>query len=364
MKVTFPHMGTMWVPLKGMLEHLGVPVIVPPPTSKRTIDLGVSHAPEFACFPLKINIGNFIEAKELGADTLLMAGGVGPCRFGLYGHLEEEILRDLGYEFEALILEPPDKNFLQFIGRLKKLVGAVSLWQVFQSIRIAYYKACTVDRIEKILQEVRAREIVKGTGDKIFQHFLLTIDKARNLSEIDDASGLAKQKLIHVPQDEEKEVIKIGLVGEIYTLLEPFASMDIEKRLGYLGAYVHRSLYLSEWIQNHLLIGFSKNKSYHAIHNAAKPFLNHFIGGHGRESIGAGVKYAQEGFDGIVQVAPLTCMPEIVAHTIFPRVSEHCGIPVMTVYVDEQTGQEGLNTRLEAFIDLLNEKKKNKAAIQ
>lgn len=364
MKVTFPHMGNAWVPLKGMLEHMGVPVVVPPPISKRTVSLGVSHAPEFACLPLKINIGNFIEAHELGADTFLMAGGVGPCRFGLYGQLEKEILTDLGYNIEALILEPPDKNFIQFVKRLKKLIGPVSLWQVFQSIRIGYYKTCAVDRLEKQLEEVRAREFVKGTGDKIFQLSLSNIDKARKIDEIDEAYGLAKQKLLHVPQDEEKDVVKIGLVGEIYTLLEPFASMDIEKKLGYLGAHVKRSLYLSEWVENHLLIGFKKNKSYHSVYNAAKPFLSHFVGGHGRESIGAGVEFAQEGFDGIVQVAPLTCMPEIVAHTIFPRVSEACGIPVLTVYVDEQTGQEGINTRLEAFIDLLSQKKRNKAAVQ
>ena len=30
----------------------------------------------------------------MGADTILMAGGCGPCRFGYYSQLHREILRD------------------------------------------------------------------------------------------------------------------------------------------------------------------------------------------------------------------------------------------------------------------------------
>ena len=169
---------------------------------------------------------------------------------------------------------------------------------------------------------------------------------------LEEAFGLAKQKLYHIPCDEDKEVLKVGLVGEIFTLLEPFASLEIEKKLGYLGVQVERSLYLSQWIDEHLLHGFFRKQKHKNFGEYASPFLNHFVGGHGRESIGAGVAFAREGFAGIVQVAPLTCMPEIVAHTIFPRVSEKCGIPVLTIYVDEQSGEAGISTRLEAFVDL------------
>ena len=61
MKVTFPHMGSISIALEGLLTDLGLEVVVPPPITKKTINLGVLHAPEFACFPLKISLGNFIE---------------------------------------------------------------------------------------------------------------------------------------------------------------------------------------------------------------------------------------------------------------------------------------------------------------
>jgi predicted nucleotide-binding protein (sugar kinase/HSP70/actin superfamily) len=50
-------------------------------------------------------------------------------------------------------------------------------------------------------------------------------------------------------------------------------------------------------------------------------------------------------------------MPEIVAETINKKVSEDLNFPVLTLIYDEQTGEEGLITRLEAFVDLLKMKR-------
>ncbi len=340
-----------------MLEYIGLTVVVPPMTSKRTIVLGTQYAPEFACLPLKINIGNFIEAKEHGADTFLMAGGVGPCRFGLYGQLEAEILGELGIDYDALIIEPPDKGIWQFVRRVRKITGSASWLRVLQGIHLGYRKACCIDSLERVVESVRPRERAEGTADRIFKQALSTIDRANNNTELEEAAGLARQKLQHIPQNEDMDVLKIGLVGEIYTLLEPFASGDVERKLGRMGAHVVRSIYLSDWVNGHLLGGFFRRKGQEEYKNYAKPYLNHFVGGHGIESIGAGVFFANNGFDGIIHIAPLTCMPEIVAHCIFPKVSEDLDIPVMTIYLDEQAGEEGLNTRLEAFVDLLARKR-------
>ena len=61
--------------------------------------------------------------------------------------------------------------------------------------------------------------------------------------------------------------------------------------------------------------------------------------------------------DGAIQVIPFTCMPEIVAEIISKKVSDDLNFPVLTLIYDEQTGEEGLVTRLDAFVDLLKMKK-------
>ena len=155
MKVTFPHMGTMWVPVKTLLEELGLDVVVPPPSTKRTLSLGTRFSPEFICLPLKICLGNYIEAAEKGADTIVMLGGVGPCRFGYYARLEKEILDDLGYSMDMIVIEPPEKHFVEVLHSLRRLKKC-SLIKAISAVSLAWLKCCVIDNIEKKVEKVRA----------------------------------------------------------------------------------------------------------------------------------------------------------------------------------------------------------------
>ncbi|MHB8156897.1 MAG: CoA protein activase, partial [Desulfocucumaceae bacterium] len=101
-------------------------------------------------------------------------------------------------------------------------------------------------------------------------------------------------------------------------------------------------------------------RSSHLYTKLAYPYIRHFVGGHGQETLGAAVYYKNSGYDGIIQILPFTCMPEIVAQSILPSFSLDTGMPVMTLIVDEQTGESGFMTRLEAFVDLLAERRERK----
>ena len=70
MKVTFPHLGSMHIFCKAIAETAGIPYIVPPETSRKTLTLGVLHSNESICLPFKLILGNFIEALQMGADTI------------------------------------------------------------------------------------------------------------------------------------------------------------------------------------------------------------------------------------------------------------------------------------------------------
>ena len=61
-------------------------------------------------------------------------------------------------------------------------------------------------------------------------------------------------------------------------------------------------------------------------------------------------------YDGLVHLAPFTCMPEIIAQNIMPSTKET--IPVLTILCDEQLAKPGMLTRLEAFVDLLERKRR------
>ena len=99
--------------------------------------------------PLKITMGNFIEALDLGADTILMAGGWGPCRFGYYAQVERDILADLGYKFDMVILEAPDSRVSELFRQLQALGQNVSIVEAFKALKFAWYKLQVVEELEK-----------------------------------------------------------------------------------------------------------------------------------------------------------------------------------------------------------------------
>jgi predicted nucleotide-binding protein (sugar kinase/HSP70/actin superfamily) len=150
----------------------------------------------------------------------------------------------------------------------------------------------------------------------------------------------------------------VGIIGEFYVLLDPFSNLDIESELGKLGVEVRRRLFVSEWTKFSLFPNPLGEKETDRIHRAALPYLKRDVGGDGWESVGEKVLYAKE-YDGLVHLAPFTCMPEIIAQNIMPKTKED--IPVLTILCDEQLAKPGLLTRLEAFVDLLERRRRGKA---
>ncbi len=355
-KVTFPRMGESWRTFKMILEDLGNEVVVPPRPSKHTLDLGVRYSPEFACLPLKILTGTYLETIKMGADTIVTSGGVGPCRAGEYAVLHHKILQELGYEVKMIVFEPPRLYPLNFIKNVRALNKArVSIKGIIARIKRAWRKLVALDNAEKLSHKIRPRELNRGTTTKVYLKVLEWIDQAYTTEQIIEAEAAALEALRSVPQDADREVLKVGIVGEIYVLLEPASNLEIEETLGHLGVEVERSMFLTGWTKDNT----SKNETTEVmtVKEAAAPYLPELIGGHGRDSVGNTILCAKRGFDGMVQLAPFTCIPEIVARTILTRVSKDYNIPVLTFFLDEQTGKAGMLTRLEAFVDLIRRKK-------
>lgn len=370
MKVTFPHMGNSWIVIQALFESLGVDYVIPPMNSKETLNIGTKLSPESACLPLKLNLGNYIQAAQDGADTVVITGGIGPCRFGYYGEIERQILHDAGYPYDVVILEPPDGSLMGLAGRIRYLAGDKNSWgKIIKAILFAYRKSVALDRIEDMIHGFRPRAQSSLEVDQLYEEAKQRLVTVMTDEGIEGVIRWLRTRIYEIQRNGEHEflgadALKIGIIGEIYTILEPFASVDVEKELGNIGAHVDRSIYLSGWVGQHVLQGLAHgHRSLKPYYRLAKPYLNHFVGGHGQETVGAAVKFAKEGYDGIIQLLPLGCMPEIVASSILPRIQEDYGIPIMTLTFDEHTGRAGIQTRLEAFMDLL-ERSRQKSSFQ
>lgn len=356
MKVTFPHMGNLWLGLKTALQELGHEVIVPPKPSKRTLTLGSQYSPEFACLPLKINLGCFLEAIEQGAETIIMAGGVGPCRFGYYGAVQKRILEDLGYDVDFLIFDPPQGRWREFINDLKRVGNGRPLYKIFSALLFGIKKLEIMDYLEKLGHKIKAREINKGDTMHILEKTLHRLDDASSYKEIKRIKKEAIEELLSVPR-KNIDPIRVAVTGEIFVVLEPFVNMEVENELGKMDVEVERTLYITDWVKEHLVPSLRGIRKHKILEEMAKPYLGHFVGGDGQLSVASAVIYARKGFQGMVHLMPFTCMPEIIAQSILPRVSKDLSFPVLTLVFDEHTGKAGVLTRLEAFVDLLRRKR-------
>ncbi|GBE58281.1 2-hydroxyglutaryl-CoA dehydratase, D-component [bacterium BMS3Abin01] len=353
-------MGNLHFMLDDLFGRLGVDYIRPPASSTRTLQIGAQHSPEFACLPLKINIGNFIEAMEAGADTLIMAGGHGPCRFGYYGIVEERILRDLGYDFKFMMLEPFNDGAWAFYKTFEALSPGLSIRKLWKMLKVSFSKARAFDRLYKRALQLRAYEVNLGDTSRTLRQAEEILSRPRTPEEIEAAAAEAMTVIEAVEQDPGREVMRVGIVGEFYLLLEPFSNFGLEETLGHMDVYLERSVWVTDWIapnRDNIIYGYPKKD----IEKKAEPFLDQNVGGEGRETIGSIVMFAERGFDGIIQLLPFGCMPENIATSIIPRVQQEHDIPVLTLAFDEQTGRAGVITRVEAFLDLLAARRRSKA---
>ncbi len=362
-RLGFPRMGTVEVPLKAIFKSIGAEIELGPPLSSRTVSLGARYSPEFICTPYKYILGNLIEMAEAGANTLLYIDGAELCRMSCYTQLWRDVLRDLGYKVEVVttaIFE--DGGVFALPKFLRQFAPQATLAEILHAIRLGLAKVNILDDIERQVQRVRAREVDKGDVDKIWQEAIRRVDDAMDLGKVKNVKQDVLKKIDRVRIDPTFAPVRIATTGEYYAVLEPFFNLDLERELGHLGAEVHRTLMMGNWAKGYLVLealGFPREPE---IARAAKPYLRWDIAGEGWETIGQTVIHAKKGFDGIVEMLPFTCIPEVTALNILPRVSRELNIPVISFIFDEQLGRAGVMTRLEAFVDLLHRRRELRAA--
>jgi len=350
MIVSFPHMGSAHVIFRTLFAGLGLKVAVPPPVTRQTLELGTAYAPEAACLPFKMNLGNFIQAIDQGADTIITCGGDGPCRLGYYAEVQKKILSDRGYNADFVVIEPSIDSVWR---SLRRLATGSSWLTIYRAFRLAGEKMTALDIIERRSSFYRPRARNTDSVDRLGREAKAAVDVAANFAEVGAAVKSFDTKLSALEMDWTVKPLKVGLVGEIYVMLEPFANQELVARLGRLGVEAQQPLLLGDYVRTNILHHRAAIRQNAAVLTLAAPFISRYVGGHGVKSIGYTMKLGQAGYDGIVHLFPFTCMPEMIAKNILPEVGVAASIPVLSLAFDEHSGVAGMMTRLEAFADLL-----------
>lgn len=349
MKIAFAHMGNYSLAFKNLLENLGAEVVFYQRTNPRSIEEGAKLSPGLFCFPLKVNIGNYLQAIREGADTILMWENIsGSCRLRYYWLIQKKILEDLGFKVEVWNL-----NFRNIFSQVRRIGRKkdLSFWQILKAFLFFFQEIAFIEELERKTWYFRPREIKKGKTDEVFRKVLEKLENLKTKRELEKLKKETSQLFSQI-KIEEREILKVGLVGEIYTLVDSQVNFELEKKLGQLGVEVDRKLNLSQFLKSGIFPWIDWR-----VQQKIKSYLASTVGGHGRQAIEEMLEYAKAGFDGVIQLLPMSCMPETTVRPILQKISQEKRIPFLSLSLDEQTGEAGIQTRLEAFVDLMKSRR-------
>ncbi len=349
-KIAFPRFAHYNAPIKYALEQgTGVTCLLQPEITRRTVEIGTKYSPDYVCAPFKVLLGSMIEALEAGANTLFMTHGY--CKLGYYGELEEQILRDLGYEFRFINLADyttgrprdylkalkeldPKANYAKFL-----LAGrdAIQMAEYIDDITSQYFGNCgfAEDRSEY---------------RKIYRRFLHHTESVKSRREMDRLYQQTHQQLDQIPLDKPAHPLRVGIVGEFFTVMDPASNLEIEQHLADMGVEVHR------WMN-------VRNRMFHYpgeknLNVKIRDLCTYEMGPTSTGNIWAAREYAEQHYDGIVHVKGASCTPEIDIMPVLQNISRDYKIPVLFLTYDSQTSDVGIMTRLEAFYDMIEMRKK------
>lgn len=351
--ISFPHLGEYYIPLKLFLERITNLEVQPaPPITKKTLEIGTKYSPDTVCIPFKYNLGNFIESLENGANILITAGG--GCRYNYYAEVTEAILKDLNYQFDFIkIISKDNLKFNEAFNIFKRLNPKLTKMKFIKEALFTLNYIWNSDKIDKIIRKNIGFELNENEHLNLKKEMFKELNKTKNIFSLNKVYIKYKYKFLKIKKNKPKDRLKIGIIGELYTSMEPFANYNLEKELAKMNIEIKRYTNLSYLI-------WQKRFLRHHMLKITKNYCKYTLGADGLDNVYRTIKLIKNKYDGIIHIKPFGCTPEIGAMPIIQRITQENNMPIIFFSYDSNTADEGIKTRLEAFYDLVSLRNENK----
>lgn len=343
-------MGNYAYPAKYLISKITkCEIIEPNKVTASTLELGNKYSPNFVCMPFKYTLGTLIEGLEKGANVLIQFGG--GCRYGYYSELQEQILRSLGYKFIFISLVSKGKtDYKEIYKKIKKVEPHLNILKSLYYFLITIKMVKYMDKIDGYIRMNRGFEIEKNSFLNLNEKMLKSFLKSKTLLDLYIRYIKYKIKFRKLKKDKPDKPYRVALIGELYTLMEPFANHDIES---ILASY---KIEIKRYTNVHYLL-FEKKKKSKKYVKYAKEYIKYKMGADAHDNIGRTKYLCKKKYDGIIHIKSSFCTPEIGAMSIINKICNEYNVPVMFLTYDSFTSNVGIETRLEAFYDMMEMKK-------
>ncbi|NLW90074.1 MAG: 2-hydroxyglutaryl-CoA dehydratase [Syntrophomonadaceae bacterium] len=328
----------LYYPLwKTFLDELGEEVIVSPPTSREILDQGVKDAVNDACIPIKVYHGHAAWLRDK-VDFIFSPRLVSVRLFGDFG-TETFCPKFLGLpDMVRLTVDklPPLIDTRVGIKKDPKEIFniAADIGDVLGKSAADCKKACRKGlEVHKKYQKLLSSGVLPPDAiAQLFPNEPETNNKVRREEH-------QRQRLVRKPNREEAG-LNIAVVGYPYAIYDDYINGGILGLLSKENVQVFTQDMLSDKVLN--------RQAKHLLKSTFWYFSNRAVYG--------GLHYMkQKRIDGIIHVTAFACGPDSVVDRLLEiEAHRHSSKPYLSITIDEHTGEAGIRTRVEAFIDMLN----------
>lgn len=298
-----------------LLKEIGTEIVVSSQTTKAVLDQGVLEASNDLCIPLKIYHGHVAQLRDK-VDMILIPRWVSIKKVDTFCPKFLGLPEIIKYSMEDLppLISPridTGKHPFSFIYLIRQIANFFSCSPI-KAAR-AMYKALQTQRSFRQL-------MLEGQTSPEAMKVLLVGDKKENHNS--KMTG----------------AVNIAVLGYPYSLYDDYLNGNILKKLSCLGV----KILTPEMVPYHILIQkaayFPKDLFWH--------FSNRVLW--------AGMYFLEQPtVDGIIHLSNFACGPDAMVNKLLELETKRWQRPFLTVTLDEHTGQAGIHTRVEAFIDMV-----------
>lgn len=315
----FPYYSPFWL---EFWRELAIPCLISPPTTQSILHKGLSAALDEICLPVKIHYGHLAYLEDKVEIIFSPAFG----KWGKKGHFCPKLkaVHDLvKYKFPKAVefwhnLNEQDMPLSQL---WQKTVFAIAPQISKKRFKTAWKKACQ-----------------RQTD------FLSLWEKGYNPTEA-AACLLGKKNL---PSGENPHVLKIAVLGHPYLVYDEMPNHGLLTILRQKNARVYTKEQVPAPAKRQLWPAQTKELFW--------PL--------GQQLLGAALYYSTEKrVDGIIFLTACLCGPDAMIGELLEKYMSRLpeAPSLLKLTVDEHTGQAGIETRIEAFVDLLYWRKRHAA---
>ena len=306
----------------GFFTSLGIKIILSDPTTKQTMSDGSALVVTETCLPIKIYLGHILNLIKKDVKNIFVPSlqSIAPKIYncskirGLPDLVRNVIKGDINIIEPTLDKSQKHQGLYEFLQEAVKPFGITNF-----------------DDIKKASKQ----------GWRVYNNFLVMMRSGMSYKK---AMNYALQGKVFVENPSNSAPINVALVSHAYNIYDDRACMKIFEKLEKMDVKVFTSLQLTDEQMAEGIVALGEKRYW----------ANEY------EMTGTAGHYLKDNkIDGIITLNAFGCGPDSLMIERITRKAKELGKPILSLTIDEHTGEAGFITRLEAFIDMLLRKKRN-----